>query len=64
LRRATPVYETLAGWKPEITSCRKWDELPANAQVYLDRISALVGQPVEMVSVGPERDQTIVVKKS
>jgi adenylosuccinate synthase len=63
LRRATPVYETLAGWKPEITNCRSWGELPAGAQAYLGRISALVGQPVEMVSVGPERDQTIVVKK-
>jgi len=64
LRRATPVYETLAGWKPEITNCRSWSELPGNAQAYLGRISTLVGQPVEMVSVGPERDQTIVVKKS
>ena len=64
LRRAKPVYETLPGWKEEITDCRSYADLPANAQAYLRRISELVGQPIEMVSVGPERDQTIVVKKS
>ena len=64
LRRAKPVYETVPGWKEEITSCRTYDELPANARDYLARISELVKQPVGMVSVGPERDQTIVVSKS
>jgi len=40
-----------------------YGDLPANAKAYLRRISELVGQPVEMVSVGPERDQTIAVSK-
>lgn len=64
LRRAKPVYETLPGWKEEITDCRTYDELPANARAYLHRISELVNQPIGMVSVGPERDQTIIVSKS
>jgi adenylosuccinate synthase len=64
VRRVVPVYETLPGWKEEVTGCRVVAELPANARSYLGRISELVGRPIEMVSVGPERDQTIVVKKS
>jgi adenylosuccinate synthase len=63
LRRAQPVYETLPGWKEEVTHCRSFDQLPASARAYLRRVSELVGQPIEMVSVGPERDQTIVVRK-
>jgi adenylosuccinate synthase len=64
LRRAVPVFETLPGWREEITACRSFDKLPRNAQAYLRRISELVGQPIEMVSVGPEREQTILVNKS
>jgi adenylosuccinate synthase len=63
LRQAKPVYESLPGWKEEITGCRSYADLPANAKAYLRRVSELVGQPVEMVSVGPERDQTIAVSK-
>lgn len=63
LRRAKPVYETLPGWKEEITGCRTYEALPANARAYLRRIGELVKQPVGMVSVGPEREQTIVVSK-
>lgn len=61
LRRVEPVYETVPGWEEEVTGCRSFDSLPANARAYLHRISELVGQPVSMVSVGPERDQTIIV---
>jgi adenylosuccinate synthase len=63
IRRVQPVYESLAGWPEEITACRTMGELPKNARAYLRRIGELVGQPIEMVSVGPERDQTIVVSK-
>jgi adenylosuccinate synthase len=63
VRRVKPVYETLPGWPEEVTGCRKFDELPANAKSYLRRVSELVGRPIEMVSVGPEREQTIVVSK-
>jgi adenylosuccinate synthase len=61
LRRAKAVYETLPGWKENITGVRQVDDLPANAQAYIERIGEIVGVPVEMVSVGPARDQTIFV---
>jgi adenylosuccinate synthase len=64
LRRVESVFETLPGWREEITDCRSFDKLPANARSYLRRVSELVGQPIEMVSVGPERDQTILINKS
>jgi adenylosuccinate synthase len=62
LRRVQPVYETLPGWRREITDCRRLDELPPAARAYLDRLTVLVGRPVEIVSVGPDREQTIVVE--
>jgi len=61
LRQVKPVYETVPGWKEEITECRSLDQLPANARVYLKRISELVDRPISMVSIGPARDQTIIV---
>lgn len=61
VRRVQPVYETLPGWKEDLTRARTLGDLPANARAYLERISQLVGVPVEMVSVGPARDQTIPV---
>jgi adenylosuccinate synthase len=62
LRQARPVYETLAGWQTEISNVRSIDELPANAQAYLRRLSELVGAPVEVVSVGADREQTMFAK--
>jgi adenylosuccinate synthase len=61
LRTAEPVYETLPGWQEEIADCRSFSKLPSNARAYLSRISELIGQPIAMVSVGRERDQTIVL---
>ena len=59
LRRAVPVYETLPGWRQDMTGVRRMEDLPAAAHAYLDRLSKLVGRPVEVVSVGPDREQTI-----
>jgi len=59
LARATPVYETLPGFAEEITEARTREELPANGRRYLDRIEQYVGVPIEIVSVGPDREQTI-----
>jgi adenylosuccinate synthase len=61
LRNLTPVYETLPGWQREISHVRRLADLPVQARVYLDRVSELVGQPVGVVSVGPDREQTIFV---
>ena len=60
LAQATPVYETLPGFGGEITAARKWDELPANAQRYVEFIEKFLGVPVTIVSVGPGREQTLV----
>lgn len=62
LERATPIYETLPGWQDDIMSARSMSDLPQAAQDYLKRISELCDVPIAMVSVGPERDQFIVVK--
>ncbi len=62
LRQVKPVYETLPGWQQEITDARRMSDLPANARSYLDCLSQLVGVPVELVSVGPDREQTILAR--
>jgi len=60
IRRVKPVYETLPGWRQEISSVRRMSALPDNARRYLDRLSQLLGRPVAVVSVGPDREQTIL----
>jgi len=59
LNRAKPIYEAVPGWKEDISSCTKWDELPINARAYFNRIEKLVGVPLAAISVGPGREQTI-----
>jgi adenylosuccinate synthase len=59
IERAEPVYETLPGWDEDITGCREYEALPDNARRYVDRVEALVDVPVEIISVGPGRDETI-----
>jgi adenylosuccinate synthase len=60
LERVKPIYETHEGWKSDLTECRSWDDLPVEAQRYFARIEELLGVPVAVVSVGPDREQTIV----
>ncbi|MCL6502546.1 MAG: adenylosuccinate synthase [Pirellulales bacterium] len=62
LRQAVPIYETLPGWCQNISHARHLDELPKNALRYLARISEAVGRPVEIVSVGADRQQTILAQ--
>jgi adenylosuccinate synthase len=57
-----PVYEELPGWKAEISAARRLEDLPREARDYLARIEALCGVPVSLVSVGPARDQTILLQ--
>lgn len=54
----TPVYENFAGWQRELTACTDREDLPREAQAYLGFVEDFVGIPVELVSVGPERNQT------
>jgi len=58
--KCVPVYETLAGWSESTVGVRKMDALPGAARAYLDRIEALAGVPIAMVSTGPDRDETIL----
>ncbi len=60
LARAKPVYETLAGWKSDICGVRKLADFPKAARDYLETLGELLGKPVEIISVGPDREQTIL----
>ena len=59
LRSVKPVLETIPGWEQDVTEIRKIEDLPAGARRYLDRVAELVGRPVHVVSVGPDRAQTM-----
>ncbi len=59
--RCEPVYIEVDGWKEDITGVTSFDELPLNAQKYLQKIEELVGVKVKMFSVGPDRKQTILL---
>ncbi|GAB4509198.1 MAG: adenylosuccinate synthase [Anaerolineae bacterium] len=61
LARAVPVYETLPGWRQDVTAARNVDDLPGTAAAYVQRISEICDVPVRMVSVGPERDQVVMM---
>jgi adenylosuccinate synthase len=60
LKKAVPVYETVPGWQEELSSVRRYDDLPEGARRYIAKIGALLGRPVSIVSVGPDRSQTIL----
>ena len=55
LERAEPVYETAPGWRTDISETRRWEELPDPARRYVERLEALIGTPVSLISVGPHR---------
>ncbi|NOU91331.1 adenylosuccinate synthase [Paenibacillus sp. LMG 31460] len=63
LAKCEPIYEELPGWSEDITRVKSLEELPENARQFIERISFLTGIPVSIFSVGPDRDQTIVVNK-
>lgn len=63
LGEVTPVYRTFEGWKTKISDIRKYEDLPENCRYYLEEISKLIGVPLGIISVGPSREQTIVLKE-
>ncbi len=63
LAEVEPVYETFKGWKQNISGVRAYNELPAEARAYLERLAEYTGIRQGIVSVGPNRDQTIVLEK-
>lgn len=62
LAEVEPVYEEVPGWKTDTTKCRSYADLPENARKYLDRLAAAAGIRVGIVSVGPGREQTIILE--
>ena len=62
LAQVEPVYETFPGWKTDISKIRRYEDLPANAKKYLERMAEVTGIALGIVSVGPNRDQTIVLE--
>ena len=57
-----PIYETFPGWEGTTFGLTKWDDLPANARAYLECVQRLIGAPIDMVSTGPDRDHTILLR--
>lgn len=57
-----PVYETFKGWMCDISNYKKYDELPENAKIYLEKLEEILEIPITIVSVGPKREQTIFKK--
>ena len=62
LAQCLPVYEELPGWKEDISSARELDQLPIQARDYLKRIEEITEVPLSIISVGPMRDQTIILR--
>ena len=61
LEKCTPVYQTLPGWRKDIQDIRTLTDLPSEARHYLDTITACLETPIKLVSVGPDREQTIPI---
>lgn len=63
LAKCEPVYEEFDGWGEEVADARTYEELPENAKIYLKKIEDFTGVPVSIVSLGPKREQTIVIRE-
>jgi adenylosuccinate synthase len=59
---ARPVYESLPGWQCDISAARSVDDLPPNARAYVQYLESVSGAPISAIGVGPDRDETIVVR--
>ena len=57
-----PIYETLPGWSEDISGVRNYNDLPENTKKYLKRIEEIVETSVQIISIGPGRDETIVLE--
>jgi adenylosuccinate synthase len=58
----TPIYDTFPGWAETTHGITQWDKLPLNARRYLERVQEFIGAPIDMVSTGPDRDHTILLR--
>jgi len=62
IEQCEPVYESMPGWSESTAGLTSWDQLPDNARRYLERVQALIGAPIDMVSTGPDRTNTILLR--
>ncbi len=62
LAQCEPIYEEVPGWKESTVGVRRYQDLPKNARAYLKRIEAICGVPIDMISTGPDREETIVLR--
>ena len=60
IARCTPIYETLPGWSDKTVGMTRYDDLPVNARLYLQRIEQVTGVPIDLISTSPDRDHTIL----
>jgi adenylosuccinate synthase len=63
LARVEPVYETLKGWSEDLQNCRDLSDLPRSTRIYLDFIENFTNTPVAIISIGPEREETVVLRR-
>ena len=57
----TPIYETLSGWSESTAGIKNMDDLPSNALAYIEKIENITGVPIDIISTGPDRVDTIVL---
>jgi adenylosuccinate synthase len=57
-----PIYDSFPGWEGSTAGITQWDALPLNARRYLERVQEFIGAPIDMVSTGPDRDHTILLR--
>ena len=62
LASCEPIYEEMPGWKESTVGLRDYTALPANARAYLDRLAEITGVPIDIVSTGPDRADTIILR--
>ncbi len=63
LARCEPIFEEVAGWQSDISGLRRFEDLPGKARSYIRRLEELIGCPASVISVGPRREQTIIVRE-
>jgi adenylosuccinate synthase len=62
LAQCVPEYEEIPGWSDSTVGVREYGQLPANARAYLRRIEEICGVPIDLISTGPDREETIVLR--
>jgi adenylosuccinate synthase len=59
LKHCEPIYEEMPGWRADISGCKEWQDLPGECRDYIDRVGEICGAPVDLIGVGPHRDQLV-----